>query len=60
MTTYVMSRITIEVHVPKGQEPNSDEAWLDGDWEVKLDKFRDHLELAAYSAAPAGTTVTID
>lgn len=58
--TVVLTRVVIEVHIPKVDEPDSDEAWLDGDWEVKLDSFRDHLEIAANSAAPAGTTITID
>ena len=60
MTSHILSRIVIEVHIPNGKEPNSDEAWIAGDWEVKLDKVRDSVELAARSAAPAGTTITID
>ena len=58
--TVVLSRIVIECHIPKENEPPSDEAWIEGDWEVKLDKLRDYVELAAQSATPAGTTITID
>ncbi len=60
LDTVVLSRIIIEVRILKCDEPDSDEAYRAGNWEDKLYAFRDRLELAARSAAPNGTTVTID
>ena len=59
MTSIVISRILIEVSIPADDMPASDEAWLAEDWEVKLDTLRDYIELAAQSATPAGTTITV-